>query len=271
MVAAAHEADPDSLLMVGQAMGVAALRGDLASCIAIGRAGVEQARHAGDPRLLSYLLSLLALGEITVDPTLALAHAEEAVEVARTSPATSALIYPLCQLSVVLVSLRGDPDRALAVAEESIALDRTHRRAWSTLSEGSAARLRVDRGEVATGLRLLNDVLRRLDWSGELGYLSMQLPGLADAIAHLDPTFALDLAAIADSGIIAPFPAFDMLQSFEALAAAVDELGPGAVEAARSRATTMSYDDAVGYLFDNIERLVTEVEVAPSDPPQERK
>jgi hypothetical protein len=62
------------------------------------------------------------------------------------------------------VTLRLDRDRALAAAEESIALDRTHRWAWATLSEASAARIRVDRGEVATGLGLWNDVLRRLDW-----------------------------------------------------------------------------------------------------------
>ena len=166
------------------------------------------------------------------------------------------LIYPLCQLS--LVAQQRDPDRALAAAEESIRLDQTHRKAWSTLSEGSAAKLRVDRGDLATGLRLWRDVLRRLHWSGELGYLSLQLPSLADSIAGIDPILALQLTAISESGTIASFAAFDALAGYERLADTVDELGPDAVQAARSRAASMSYDEALEYVFAGIDRLIAE-------------
>jgi len=130
------------------------------------------------------------------------------------------------------------------------------------LSEGAAAQIRIARGELAAGLRRWSEILHRLEWSGELGYLSMQLPGLGDAIAHLDPAFALDLAAIADSGVVAPVPAFDMLQGFAALSHAIDALGPDAVHAARSRAAAMSYDQAVGLLFDNLERIIAEAEAS---------
>jgi len=146
----------------------------------------------------------------------------------------------------------------LAAAEECVRLVQTQRKAWSTVCEGSVAKLRVNRGEVATGLRLWRDVLQRLHWSGELGQISIQLPNLADSIATIDPTFAFQLAAIAQSDTIAPFPAFDALAAFDQLAHTVDELGPDALQAARSRAASMSYDDAMEYVFDGIDRLITE-------------
>ncbi len=257
VVSAGTEADPDSPGILNLSMGVAGvMHGDLASAIAIGEAAVEQARRANHPGCLSFMLSLLALAELGVDPVRALTHAEEAVDVARRSPATSMLIYPLCQLS--LAAQQNDPDRALAAAEECVRLDQTHRKAWSTLSEGSAAKLRVDRGELDTGLRLWRDVLLRLHWSGEVAYLSMQLPSLADSIAGIDPTLALELAAISESGAIAPFATFDVLTAFERLARTVDELGPDALQAARSRAASMSYDEALEYVVDNIDRLITD-------------
>jgi predicted ATPase/class 3 adenylate cyclase len=256
VVAAAHEADPDSVLMVGAAIGAAAMGGDLAGGIAIGRAGIERARTAGDPRMLSWLLSLVSLSEIPVDPAAALAHVEESVEIAHSLPASSALVYPLCQLSIVLRAVADDPERALAAAEECIRLDRSHRKVWTTISEGAAAMLRVDRGDVASGLRMWADVLHRFDWSGEVGYLSMQLPGGAEALADIDPTFALDLAAIADCGVISKVA----VAGFEWFTGLVDELGADAIEAARGRAASMSYDDAVTYIFDNIERLIAEAD-----------
>jgi tetratricopeptide (TPR) repeat protein len=256
VVSAGIEADPDSPSILGLSMGVAAMHGDLAAAVAIGEAAVEQARRPNHPGCLSFMLSLLALAELGVDPVRALTHAEEAVDVARRSPAPSMLIYPLCQLSIA--AQQNDPDRALAAAEECVRLDQTHRKAWSTLSEGSAAKLRVERGELATGLRLWRDVLLRLHWSGEVAYLSLQLPGLADSIAGIDPTLALELAAISESGAIAPFATFDALTAFERLAHTVDELGPDALHAARSRAASMSYDEALEYVVDNINRLITD-------------
>jgi predicted ATPase/class 3 adenylate cyclase/DNA-binding winged helix-turn-helix (wHTH) protein len=263
-VSAANAVDPSSPLISGMALGAAALHGDLAGGISIGLAGVERMRRVGDPRSLSYLLSQLSLCELGVDPVRSLAHAEEAVEVARACAATSALVLPLCQLSIVLEVTRSDPERALAAAEESIRLDRSHRRVWSTLSQGSAAKLRVKRGEVATGLRLWSEALHRLDWSGEVGPLTMQLPALADVIAEIDAPFALELAAIAGSGVIAPYAIFDILEGFERLPFVINEFGPDAVEAARSRAGGMSYEHAIAYVFDGIDRLIAQT--APGEP-----
>ena len=251
-----READPDSSLMLSLGPGEATMRGDLESARSLAHAAVERARQGDNGGPLAFMLGLLAVVELSVDPVQALAYAEEAVDVARRSPATSALIYPLCMLS--LVTQLSDPDRALAAAEECVRLDQTHRKAWSTVCEGSAAKLRVDRGEVATGLRLWRDVLQRLHWSGELGPFSLQLPALGDSIATIDPTLALELAAIAESDTIAPFPVFDNLGVSERLAHTIDELGPDALQAARSSAASMSYDAAVQYVFDAIDRLITE-------------
>ena len=206
------------------------------------------------------MLSILALVEGGIDHAQAVIDAEEAVAIARRSPATSTLIYPLFILAVVLSAQQRDPDRALAAAEECIHLDHTQRKTWSTVSEGQVAKIRIDRGELATGLRLWRDVLRRLDWSGELGQLAIQIPNLANSIAELDPTLALELAAISESGAILHVSALDGPGAFEQLFDTARELGPDALHAARSRAATMTYDEAMSYVFENLERLITEAE-----------
>jgi hypothetical protein len=88
----------------------------------------------------------------------------------------------------------------------------------------------------------------------------MQLPGAAEVLVDADPSFALGLAAIADCGVISTVPVFEM--QYEWFTRLVGELGPDAVEAARARAASMSYDDAVAYIFDNVERLIAEAESA---------
>ncbi len=200
------------------------------------------------------MLAMLAMIDLEFDPERARAEAEEAVSVARRGAAISALIYPLFVLANV--ARPSDPARALSAAEECVGIDRTPRKAWSTLSEGIASLLRMDRGELAIGLRQYREVLDRLQWSGEVGYLSMQLPALADAIAGTDPVFALGLFAISESGVIAPWTAFEAFGGYERLARTVDELGPAVLEAARAQAAAMTYDEAVHYVFDGIDRLI---------------
>jgi predicted ATPase/class 3 adenylate cyclase len=258
VVSAANDADPDSLWMVGPAMGVAAMHGDVEAAIEIGARGIAQARTASEAIILAYLLSLTALGELSVEPDAAQAHAREAVDVARTCRATSTLLYPLCQLSMVLGVTGGDPDEALEAAEECIRLDRTSRRAWSTVTESSAALLRFSRGERAAGLRAWSDVVRRFEWSGELGYLAMQLGGIANAAAEIDPAFAVDVAAIADCGRIVPFPVLTMLDGFPTLKAATEDAGSDAIDAARGRANRLSYQEALRFLLDGLARLATQ-------------
>jgi predicted ATPase/class 3 adenylate cyclase len=259
VISTGTEADPMSPLLFDLRVGEAAMRGDFATATSIGRTAVEQARRADNPRWLSYMLSILALVESGVDQRQAVKDVEEAVAIARSSPATSALIYPLSILAVVLAARQRDPEEALAAAEECIHLDRTQRKSWSTMSEGQVAKIRVDRGELATGLRLWSDVLRRFDWAGELGQLTIQLAALGNSIAGLDPTLALELAAISESGVIFYFSALDT-PGFEQLIDTARELGPDALQAARTHAASMSYDDALSYVFDKLDHLIAEAE-----------
>jgi hypothetical protein len=235
-------------------------RADFQQAIAVIGTAVERAREIERPRLLSYALGLLSLGEVALatDPAAALAHAQECVAVVRGYPARSPLVYALNMLGIA--ALRPDPDLALAAAEECIRIDQSHRKLWSTLSAGTAAMLRVNRGEIATGFRQFNDHLHQLQWSGEVFNIATQLPGIAEYIAGSDPERALQLAAIIESGAIAANPIFDAPVPLEWLTRLVDELGPEAVAAARARATSMSYDEAIGYVFDSIDRVITEAE-----------
>jgi hypothetical protein len=209
------------------------------------------------------MLCVLALVESGSDQGQAVNDVEEAVAIARRNPATSALIYPLSILAVVLAEQQRDPEGALAAAEECIHLDRTQRRSWSTLSEGQVAKIRLDRGELAAGLRLWRDVLRRLDWSGELGQLGIQLADLANSIAGLHPTLALELAAISESLHVS---ALDAPGGFGQLFDTAREAGSDAVHAARSRAATMTYDEAMSCVFVNLERLITDLEAHEAAP-----
>ena len=200
--------------------------------------------------------ALLAMAEARIDPRSALVHAEESVDVARQTPATSRLIFPLAIFT--LAARAFDTDRALAAAEECDRIDRTDRRTYSGACQGMAAKIQIERGVFSAGLERWRDVLRRFEWSGELGQISMQLPGLADAIADRDPTLALQLAAIGDSNAIAPFATSGLIAApgFEKLASAVSQLGNDALETARARARSMSYDDAMTFIFDAIDGLL---------------
>jgi hypothetical protein len=251
---AASEAEPDSPSSLFLRAGGALTVFSLDEAISFANASVERAQRADNPRMLAYMLGLLTLVEMNLDPARALVHAREAVEVARRDQATSTLINPLAMMAAAAQSL--DPDEALAAAEECIRLDHTHRKAWATMSAGMAAKLRVERGELVTGLEQWRDALHRLDWSGDAFFLAGQLAGLADAIAGFDSELAVQVAAIAASGALAPLPLFESLEGWPRLPSALDQLGPDAVQAARSWAGTMTYDESLASVFDSIDHLI---------------
>jgi hypothetical protein len=238
--------------------GEAAMRADVASTLSLTTAAVEHARKTGDPRLVSFVLGVLVVLELGIgtDQVEILADAEECVTLARHCQAPSALIYALNILA--MATQRHDPDRALAAADECIRLDTTHRKTWSGASAATAAKLRLDRGEIVTGLRLYSDILHRLDWSGELFHLVMHVASIAESIVDIDAKLAVEIGAIVESGAIAPFPVFDSPAGAEWLARALENLGPGALTAARARHTTVTYQQAMAFIFDNIDRLIAE-------------
>jgi predicted ATPase/class 3 adenylate cyclase len=251
---AIETAEPASASLLQLRQAEAFFRADFPSAVSIGNAAVDAARQSGDLACWAAMLCLLYVAEMGCgdDPLHAQSHVEEAVEVARQSAATSALLYPLMILSGAL--LHTDPDRALAAAEECIRLDQTHRKAWSRLCAGSAATLQLERGDITNGLLGYRDFLHQLHWSGEVFHISLALPSLADSLATLDQATALELTAI--GGAIAGYAVFDALAGYTRLAQTVEELGPNAVEAARALAESMTYDQSMDYVFDAIDHLI---------------
>jgi len=77
--------------------------------------------------------------------------------------------------------------------------------------------------------------------------------GLAGALTGVDPHLAVEIGAIVESDAIAPLAAFatpDLAPLVEELATEIDK--------ARARAALLTYDDALAFIFDAIDRLIAE-------------
>ena len=234
--------------------------GDLALAASLARRAAERARQHNDHHELAFALSLLTICEATNNPEAALPAAQEALAAARRAGGVVTRIYPL--VAVATAAVHVDPRRALEAADECVRIDRTRRRFWSSVAHGIAARICVDRGEVTDGLIRFREILRSCENNGERVIFSMQLAGVAAAIARTEPATAIELAAIAESDASAPVAAFTNLPELVRLA---DEL-PTAISAARVQATAMSYDDAIDFVFAAIDRLIEE-DRTPTPPP----
>jgi hypothetical protein len=110
------------------------------------------------------------------------------------------------------------------------------------------------RGEIVEGLEIVREALLRMYDNGERFFLSGYLATFAESFAHNEPDTAVVLGAIAEDGVIAPTAVFNTLPALTALA----EERAVAVDAARARAASMSYDDATAYVFGTIDRLIAE-------------
>jgi hypothetical protein len=115
------------------------------------------------------------------------------------------------------------------------------------------ATMYMRRGEVPKGLTAWREVIRSMDDDGSRQTLSLALLSLAGVVADLNPPLAVQIAVIAESDAIAPIAALTTPHL-----APLAEAFPTEVEAARTRATAMSYDDAMAFLFDTIDTLIAE-------------
>ena len=97
------------------------------------------------------------------------------------------------------------------------------------------------------------EVLRSFDHDGLRIDFALSLISLASGLAGVNPLMAVEIAAIVESDAIAPIAAF----ASPDLAPLVEELATE-TEAARARAATMSYDDAIDVVFGAIDRLIAE-------------
>jgi predicted ATPase len=231
------------------------LRGDMSTAAAIVRIGVDHARERGDAVDLTFMLAVLATFETMSGEPAAAVHAREAVHLARTTGAQASLVFPLSVLASA--TRRTEPEQALMVCDECIRIDRTQRRQGSNACRATAAVIHLERGEVAEGLRIYRGALQHSDWVGDRLLVSVSLAVMAEALVPIDPPTAIQLAAIAESDVIAPFATFGAPHNPN-LAATIRELESSELETARSTAAAMSYDDALRFAFATIDRLTDE-------------
>ena len=234
--------------------GELAMSGDMQAAADIMRPVIQDARSTQDLIPLSYALANLALFEAQLQHPEARAHAEEAVTLARATGSHSALLYPLLTLCM---ATQDDPERVIATAQECTRIDHSKRRLWSTTCQAVAALVHIQQGATTEGLRLARSTLAHLDWTGDHFNLSISIVGLADRLAPTMPEVAVQLAAIAESQTIAPIAAFEPnMPGLDNLGTAAEQVGPEALEAARSRTASMTYRDAIEFTLNTIDRLI---------------
>jgi hypothetical protein len=90
--------------------------------------------------------------------------------------------------------------------------------------------------------------------SAKRSIFTLALASLADSLARIHPSLAIQVAAIAESDAITPSSPFTVYATLGHLA----QEHPAEVAAAHARAATMSYEDAIAFVFDAIDRLIAE-------------
>jgi predicted ATPase/class 3 adenylate cyclase len=236
---------------------IAMFAGDLEGAITASAQAVEIARTGSDPAEVVWALSHYSVMEnLREHPTGeyggsgALAAADEALSLARRQPGSVICLYPLT--AIVVANHVVDPDRARDAANETKRLDRTQRRWWTAVTEGSAMMLPGERSEdsLPEWRAVLSDAYDR----SERFLLATSLATMGDTFAVRFPTLAADLGAIAESGAIAPVASFTVQPGLIRLA--VEQ--PEVVAAARATASVMSYDEAMQHIFVAIDAVLAE-------------
>jgi predicted ATPase/class 3 adenylate cyclase len=238
--------------------------GDTVGAVERAQAGVDLARADGDDAQLAWLLAELTIMEAIVEHTTgggtrtaAAAHADEALAVAHRVPGTIARLYPL--LAVVEAYKTLDLDRALWAVEQMSELDRTQRRWWATIAINSAANARAGVGDVMGQMAQWRTAIADFDERHERFMLAMLLANVSNELVAVDPAIAIELAAIAESGAIAPAPTFTVQPALLRLAAE----RPDEVSAARARAGSLPYRESVDAVLERLDRMIDEH--APAD------
>jgi hypothetical protein len=231
--------------------------GDLARAVERAGAAVELGRANGDDAQLAWLLGQLTIMETMTERasgdqvrTPATAHADEALAVAQRVPGTIARLYPL--LAVVEAYRTVDLSRSFRAAAQMAEMDRTQRRWWATIAINSAGLIRAGAGDAAGHLSAWRAALADFDEHDERFMLTMFLSTMSAELVAVDADVAMELAAITESGVIAPFSSFALLPAFIELASQ----RPDDVAAARRRAASLSYREAVDRVLAAIDALI---------------
>jgi hypothetical protein len=267
--------DYRALTIRAGAVGDSVAEGVTASCLAMFEGDIQlAAQHAAraselardaDSQLLVWTLAHRAVMESSVEyastadvPPIAMAHADEALRIARAAPGTVVLQYPL--LAVAACSLLAEdplgPDaaRGLAAADELMATDRTQRRFWSTTVGSAAANTLASRGDAVDQVVQWGSILRDHHEHEERFMFVILLASVSEALVDTEPTLAVDLAAIAECGVIAPTATFTVFPKLMRCAAE----NPDMVAAARARAARMTRDEACDLVFGGIDQVIAD-------------
>ncbi|HLM19683.1 MAG TPA: hypothetical protein VK549_17805, partial [Acidimicrobiia bacterium] len=232
--------------------------GDTVRSVERAQVGVDLARAHGDEAQLAWLLGQLTIMEAILEHSTgdhtgaAAAHADEALTVADRVPGTIVRLYPL--LATVEAYKAVDVDRALWAAEEMSRIDRTQRRWWATIAINSAANARAGVGDVIGEIGQWRTAIADFDEHDERFMLAMLLATVSDSLVAVDARIAIELAAIAESGAIAPAPTFTVQP---ALGRLTDER-PDDVATARARAAPLSYREAVDRVLEVLDLVLAE-------------
>ena len=244
---------------------------------------VEHAAHAADlargrqPALQAWTLSHRAVMESyvpvkpgPVEPSTfaelrsdAASHSEEALRVGRGVPGTIARQYPLLAVAACAMAEGGgftldrsgfDVARGVAAAEEVAAIDRTQRRFWSTTVGSTVANALAARGDGAA-------VDELVQWRAILGnhhehhepfMFVLLLANVAESLVDVEPALAIELAAIAESGAIAPTATFLVFPNLIQRAAE----DPETATDARARAALLTRDEAYERVLSTLDDVI---------------
>jgi predicted ATPase len=227
-------------------------RGDMDGAIANIEAALDTLAADGDPLQRAQCLGMLGLCEAAVGAPGAPGHARQGADLARQHGGPLGQLGPLVSLTAVLAMQ--DPNAARGIAKEIADLDRTSRRINANLAAALAAAPSGVQTDLAAVLEELHTSLQQLHAANARGHIVWGLGGLADAIADSEPETALSLAYLAES------PAFSSTSilttpGYPRLHHAAGTIDAQTASRLRTHYTSMSYDDAMAFVFTTIERL----------------
>jgi hypothetical protein len=231
--------------------------------------------HGGDPQLLAWTLAHCAVMEsyVPVKPgsiepsnfadlrSHAESHSEEALRVGRSVPGSIAQQYPLLAVAACAMAegggftwSRSGPEiaRGVAAAEEVAAIDRTQRRFWSTTVGSTVANALAMRGAGADELVQWRAILRNHHEHHEPFMFVLLLGNVSESLVDVEPAIAVELAAIAESGAIAPTATFTLFPNL--IRRATDD--PEMAADARNRAARMTRDEAYERVLSSLDDVI---------------
>jgi hypothetical protein len=177
----------------------------------------DRSRTRSSPAERAFVTAQVAMLNTMGDPVVGAQAAQEAMIIARATGSEIVRLYPL--LALAEATSTSDPPGALAAAEECMRLDTTWRRSYFMISCSRAASILVERGDLAAGATLWSALLERYDDEGDDNIVAGSIAGFANALAVVSPPPAIEFGALAESGAVSSFPAFDTQPRLRALLA----------------------------------------------------